>query len=64
MNGDGMCDLYEPYKVRYFGQIEIAFEHTFDTTVVEVLMRDIKHNEGVIKIDLNVESCELLVGDA
>ncbi len=64
MNGDGICDLFEEYQVRYSGQIEISFEEIFEKSVVKVLMKDIKHNEGVVKVEFDIESCELLLDDA
>ncbi|OZS41375.1 hypothetical protein ASV53_24075 [Photobacterium sanguinicancri] len=64
MNGDGMCDLYESYRVRYTGQVEILLADSFEKPVVEVLMRNIKNNEGAVSIGFNMELCELLIEDA
>lgn len=64
MNGDGLCDLYESYKVRYSGQVEIILADSFEKSVVEVLMKSIKNNVGAISINFNMELCELLIVDA
>lgn len=60
MNSDGICDLLENYKVRYYGQVELMLADSFTKSVVEVLMRNIKNNEGAINISFDIESCELL----
>lgn len=63
MNGDGICDLYEDYRVRFFGQIEIVFDESFDESVVKVLMRNIKQNEETIRVNFDLKSCELILDE-
>lgn len=53
MNGDGMCDLIEVFKVKFHGQIEIEFNST------DQMRNDLK-NINLMNIFLEVEDGEIL----
>ncbi len=60
MNGEGICDLYEIFQVRFTGNIEFNLEEPFNLEQISNLVRGLVEDDSKFLIDLDIDTGELL----
>lgn len=60
MNGEGICDLYESFVVKFSGKISVTFFEENSVESIKEMMSNLIDNEDGISIELDIDMASLI----